>query len=199
VREVLVNTHHLPDAVREFTEGPGRSYGVPVRLMHEETLLGTAGTIRAARDFVEGEDSFFILYADNVSDVDLGRMAAWHDTHGGTMTIGLFQAPHPERCGIAVMEEDGRVTAFEEKPARPRSSWANAGIYVARPALLEHLDVIAQERSGVHGVLDFGYDVLPRLARQGELRGYPVREYLLDIGTPDGYAAALGPTAEGRD
>ena len=61
VDEVLVNTHHLPEAVRAFTDGPGRAHGVSVRLHHEERLLGSAGTVRATRDFVRGEESFLII------------------------------------------------------------------------------------------------------------------------------------------
>jgi mannose-1-phosphate guanylyltransferase len=190
VGEVLVNTHHLAGLVSRWVEGPGRKYGLHVELFHEERLLGSAGTVRAARDFAAGEESFFIIYADNVSEVDLGRMSLWHGRHRGVMTVGLFRAPRPERCGVAKLDGEGRVTRFEEKPARPASPWASAGIYVARPALFDRLEETREDGRRAGATLDFGYDVLPRLALRGDLHGYRIEEFLMDIGTPESYAAA---------
>lgn len=209
IEEVLVNTHHLADAVRCYVEGPALEHGVRIHLFHEPALLGSAGTVRAARDFVAGEESFFVIYADNLSGVDLGRMAAWHADHAGTMTVGLFRAPRPDRCGVAVLDSAGRVVAFEEKPATPRSPWASAGLYVARARLFEFLDDAwaAAEKcaAGTRGtrpagtLLDFGFDILPRLALAGELHGYLLRGFLIDVGTPGSYAAAQEHLArEGR-
>lgn len=200
IEEVLLNTHHLAEEVRRYAEGPARDYGVGIRLFHETTLLGSAGTVRAARDFVVGEESFFIIYADNLTDADLGGMAAWHAAHDATMTVGLFRAPRPDRCGVAVLDGAGRVIAFEEKPARPRSPWASAGLYVARTGLFEFLDeawaATGEDPSRMHGtrpagtLFDFAFDILPRLALAGELHGYLLQERLIDVGTPESYAAA---------
>lgn len=57
VTEVLLNTHHLADRVGEFvaTHTPR---GLRVTLFHEPVLLGSAGTVKANRDFVAGEASF---------------------------------------------------------------------------------------------------------------------------------------------
>ncbi len=198
VDEVLVNTHHIPEAVQAFVEGPGRAHGVRVRLHHEESLLGSAGTVRATRDFVDSEESFFIIYADNVSDVDLARMHQWHTRHDGLVTVGLFRTPFPERCGVAVLDEQGGLVGFEEKPLRPASPWASAGIFVARPPLLERLDEIAGEHCAAAGALDFGYHVLPRLVARGEAKGYRIEEYLMDVGTPEGYVEACRHVSQGR-
>jgi mannose-1-phosphate guanylyltransferase len=190
IAEVLINTHHLATEVRRYVDGPGRSYAVNVRLFHEQKLLGSAGTVRAARDFVRGEESFFIIYADNVSEVDLRRMAAWHAAHSAIISVALFRSPQPERCGVAVIDDAGRVREFVEKPARPPSPWASAGIYIARAALFDRLDEAWDSLAPGHRMLDFGYDILPQLAGSGEIRGYQVEDLLMDIGTPESYAAA---------
>ena len=72
---------------------------------------------------------------------------------------------------------DGRIVAFEEKPKRPRSDLANAGIYLARASLLRELPEVNEDR-----LLDFGCDVLPRLV--GRMHGHVIDGFLLDIGTP---------------
>jgi mannose-1-phosphate guanylyltransferase len=69
ITDVLINVHHLPQVVLEFVKqyrGP-----VNIRTFHEEKLLGSAGTIRENRDFVEGEESFWVFYADNLTSADL--------------------------------------------------------------------------------------------------------------------------------
>jgi len=204
VREVLVNTHHLAEEVWRYVAGPGSAHGMAISLFHEEKLLGSAGTLRAARHFAAGEESFFVIYADNLSEVDLGRMARWHASHDAVLTVGLFRAPEPERCGIAMLDEAGRIVEFVEKPSVPRSPWAGAGIYVARETLFDRLDEAWELRPAGQRVLDFGFDILPGLAARGEAQGYMIEEFLMDIGTPESYALANrrfseGPAARGKD
>jgi len=179
VREVLVNAHHHAHQVAAHVAGrAGRPPVVHVRF--EPTLLGSAGTIREHRWFVEAEDQFLICYADNLTDVNLRRMVTAHEASGAWFTMGLFQTERPWECGIAEVSASGRVVAFEEKPARPRSNLANAGIYVASPLLFAYMDS--------RRPLDLGYHVLPRLV--GHMYGYVIGEYLLDIGTPENLARA---------
>src|SRR5438552_6352658 len=78
VTEVLINLHHLPDAVRRFL---ARSpHGPPVRTVHEPVLLGSAGTLWANRDWVSGEEEFLIACADNLTNADLGSLMRAHRT-----------------------------------------------------------------------------------------------------------------------
>ncbi len=68
VDEVLVNTHHLADRVAaHVTQRVG---GPPVRLLHEETLRGSAGTLRAARRLLARDPWFLAVNADNLTDYD---------------------------------------------------------------------------------------------------------------------------------
>lgn len=178
VTHVLVNLHHLPHLVRETLTPWSQQFTIAT--FYEETLLGTAGTVLANRWFVEGEQDFFICYADNLTDVDLGKLLAFHRARRSPLTIGLFRTDTPRECGIALLNDQGLVIDFVEKPDRPSSTLANAGIYVATQALFE---VIPSGRPA-----DFGYDVLSRLV--GRMYGYPLEGYLLDIGTPERYLSA---------
>ena len=76
VDEVLVNTHHLAERVEAHV---AQRQDVPVvRLSHEPTLLGSAGTLMANKDFVAGEPMFLVINADNLTDFDLGRLVEAH-------------------------------------------------------------------------------------------------------------------------
>ena len=178
VDEVTLNLHHLAEVVRDHVAG--RSGPPRVRTVLEPELLGSAGTLLANRDWVAGESSFLVCYADNLTDFDLGLLVEAHRTSGLPATIGVFRAPDPRACGIVETGPDGVVTAFEEKPAEPRSDTANAGIYAFSPSVLDLVEGPAPR--------DIGYHLLPHLV--GRAGTVVVDGYLLDIGTPAAYERA---------
>ena len=181
VRGVLVNTHYLADQVSGFLETWPTS--MEVVTAYEPRLLGSAGTVRANRAFVAGEDRFFVIYADNLSNVDLSAMARFDADRPELLTIGVVPTDRPREKGTVVIDPDGRIVAFDEKVERPRSNIMNAGVYVASRQVFDELP-----EPGPSGVLDFGFDVLPRLVPR--LAAYHIGEFLEDIGTPEAYARA---------
>lgn len=172
ITDVLVNVSHHVDQVRTFLRA--RPRGPRVELVVEPAPMGTAGTVVANRSFIQGARDFWILYADNLTDLAMAPMLRAHREHGGLLTMGLFRAPEPSAAGIVSLAADGRVIGFEEKPAHPQSNLANAGVYVATPELLECVPHRDQ--------LDFGLDVFPALV--GRLYGYVIDDFLMDVGTP---------------
>jgi len=180
IRDVLLNVSHHSDRVREHL---GRRHGGPlVRLVVETEPRGTAGTVADNRSFVDGEESFWIIYADNLTNLALTDMLATHRSHDGLMTIGVFHAPVPSAAGIVEVDGGGRVVSFEEKPPHPRGDLANAGLYIARAGLLAEIPAARE------GILDFGFDILPRLA--GRIHAHVIEGFYMDIGTPAALAAA---------
>lgn len=181
ISEVLVNTHYLPEPVREFIAQQNRAHdGLTAYEYYEPELLGSGGTIRANRDFVAGEESFLICYADNLTNADLSAFERFHCTHDGVLSMALFHTNLPHQCGIAALDQTARITEFEEKPTHPKSDLANAGMYLARQAVF---DLLPEKP-----VLDFGKDVLPRLI--GHMFGWQTEGYLIDIGTMENYERA---------
>jgi mannose-1-phosphate guanylyltransferase len=192
-REVLINVHHLPEAVRAFVSTVS---GPRVTLFEEPVLLGSAGTVRANAGWVADGRPFLVAYADNLTNADLTALMAVHKRHRPLLTMGLFRTTEPGRCGIAGIEgeaSDAVIASFEEKPVHPRSNLANAGIYVADARVMDHIPATVPA--------DFGHDVLPRLV--GRMRGHLLEGRIIDIGTPTAYAQAqidvhtLGPDASG--
>ncbi|MGH9432952.1 MAG: nucleotidyltransferase family protein [Terriglobia bacterium] len=179
IEEVLINTHYRAEQVEDWAAA--HRSPVKIRLAHEPQLLGSAGTVAAHRDFVAGAGAFFVFYADNLVRADLKALKESHHCRQGVITLGLFRASCPRECGIVSLDEEGRVTAFEEKPANPASDMANAGIFVARQELFEYLPA-------GHRFADFGKDVLPRLV--GKMYGHLLAGYLIDIGTLENYQRA---------
>ncbi len=181
VTQLLLNVSHHEDLVRRALAGWS---GPPeVNLTVESEPRGTAGTVRLNRSFVEGEESFWIFYADNLTRLSLSAMLARHRSHDGILTMGLFRTASPNDSGIVEMDDRGRITSFEEKPRHPRSDLAHGGVCLARAALLDELPLLKQQ-----GVLDFGLHVFPGLV--GRMYGHVIEEFHQDIGTPARLAAA---------
>jgi NDP-sugar pyrophosphorylase family protein len=164
---------NICEKVRLYIDRVNRNGLFRVRESHEPTLLGSAGTVSANRDWADEADLVLIVYADNLSDVRLGELVHFHINHADSMTMMLFHSPRPGECGIAELDGQGRVIDFVEKPTRPSSDLANAGIYVLDAATFRE---IADMRA-----FDLGFDVLPKF--MGRMRGWPWRGYHLDVGS----------------
>jgi len=180
VDEVLINLHSHAEAVRQFIDE--NKNGLKVHLFEEDILLGSAGTLLANKHWVRNEAAFWVFYADVLTTADMNSMLDFHRRRGQIATIGVYEVPDPTRCGIVQIDEEGIVRKFVEKPAAPFSHLAFSGIMIATPLLLDSIP----EQCPV----DLGFHVLPRLI--GRMAAYPIREFLIDIGTLETYRIAQG-------
>ncbi len=190
VDRVLINTHHFAEQVQQVAERLTEKKAIEITAVYEPELLGSGGTILENRGFIDAGEDFLIAYADNLTDIDLSAMVAFHrnqKTAGKLLTMGLFRTLQPKACGIATLDASRTVIGFEEKPENPESNLANAGIYVATYNILEACQKIRQRVS--EKIFDFGFHVLPRLV--GKMGGYEINAYLTDIGTVEAYERAL--------
>jgi mannose-1-phosphate guanylyltransferase len=171
IEEVLINLHHLSEQVISFIE----SYQTKIKFhfFYENKLLGSAGTLRENKEFVRNENSFFILYADNLTNYDLNLFSKFHEKKNQPLSMALFKTDNPKICGIAALDENNIVTSFEEKPEFPKSNLANAGLYVAKPEIIDLIPNLE--------ITDIGFNLLPQLV--GKMAGWESDDFLMDIGT----------------
>ncbi len=143
VGEVRINLHYLPEMIPAEV-GDGSSLGLSVTYSYEESLLGSAGTVRAAREWIAGED-VTVVYGDVLCDEDLGPMVAQHRRLGSDGTLLLHR-----RAGsnsVVEMDEGRRIVSFLERPeptAEPgggsgREVWVNSGVQVLSPRLVDRI------------------------------------------------------------
>jgi mannose-1-phosphate guanylyltransferase len=174
VKEAAVNAHAHADQVIAWARQQG-SAPIRWRAVEEPRLLGSAGTLRVLLPWLEEAPDFVVVYADGLSDVDLGALVRTHRSGGHEFTMALFDAPNPRACGIAELDASGRIVSFVEKPAEPRSSLANAGLYVVSRGVVGPL--LGPD------AFDIGHELLPRLVAR--MHGVRVAGYYRDIGTPE--------------
>ena len=178
VDEVTVNLHHLPDVVRRHIAA--RTGPPAVRMVFEPELLGSAGTLTANREWVDGDEPFLACNADNLTDFDLRSLVRAHREHDAIATLTVFHSERPGAGGVVDLDAVGLVTGFAEKPAHPVSDLTNAGMYAFHPKVLDEI--------GSAPPKDIGFDLLPRLV--GRARTVLVEGYFRDIGTADAYRRA---------
>lgn len=178
VDEVLVNLHYLPEIVRDHLAA--RTSGPTIHTFWEPQLLGSAGTLAANRPWVEDEERFLVCYADNLTDFDLRSLLDFHERRVAMATLAVFRSERPSDCGIVELDERGQVVGFTEKPPRPVSDLANAGMYVFHPSVLDEIEGSPPQ--------DIGYDLIPKLV--GRAYAMLVDGYLRDIGHPGAYHRA---------
>ena len=177
----LVNTHYLSGIVESFVETS--RYENEVSLVHEPTLLGTAGTLIANAEFFGGEDGM-LVHADNYCLADLRAFVDAHHKRPPSclMTMMTFRTDDPSSCGIVEISRDGVVVGFHEKVAQPPGNLANGAVYILSADLLK---LINRE---IHCATDFSTEVLHRLV--GRIYAHETSEVFVDIGSPDAYSHA---------
>jgi len=179
IAEVLINLHAHADAILTFLQGSEQG-NVRVHLVEEKQLLGSAGTLRANRDWVQGEDLFWVFYADVLHCADLHPMLRLHRERRPAATLGVYAVPDPSRCGIVTTNSQGIIEDFVEKPAHPTSNLAFSVLMIGTRAVLDAIP------DGVP--VDIGFHVLPKLC--GQMLAFPIRDYLIDVGTLENYEQA---------
>ncbi|HKB91674.1 MAG TPA: nucleotidyltransferase family protein [Opitutaceae bacterium] len=174
VSEVLVNTHYLAPLVAEFLQRC--SWSDRVSVVHEERLLGTAGTILANRSFFRDE-RFLVAHADNLTRFDVRTFALRHASRPlhAEMTMMLFKVDNPSSCGIVELDHLGVVHQFHEKVASPPGNLANAAVYILEPTVVDFLEKFGRAE------IDFSIEVIPNFL--GKIFTFLNTDYHRDIGT----------------
>jgi NDP-sugar pyrophosphorylase family protein len=191
VQEVMINLHHLPQAIIDYV-GNGRLFGVTVTYSHEEALLGTAGAVKKCEDFF-GPDPFFVIYGDNLLDVTLAPLVQRQKQSGASAVLGLFTTENPTACGLVGTDDSGRIERFQEKPAVEDvfTDKANAGVYYLTNRVFDYITP--------SDVCDFGKEVFPAMLKAEEnLQGMLLNGYLQDTGTPESYRQANEDVMKGK-
>jgi NDP-sugar pyrophosphorylase family protein len=193
VTDVAINLCYHPDVLTAFV-GDGSAFGLRVTYSLERTALGTSGALGPLRGYFQGETAFVVVYGDELTDLELAPVLDVHRGARADVTIVVTEIDDPSDAGIVEFARGGLITRFVEKP-RPSevsSRWANGGIYVCGPAVLEY---VPQDEARQ----DFAHEVFPAMLGDGRrLVAFPTREPVIDFGTPERLARArewIGSTA----
>ena len=181
VERVLINTHYLPQPVRDFVAAS--VWHDAIDTVHEDELLGTGGTVVKNRDFSKGE-ALMVAHADNLTRFKPSEFLAAHINRNKSceLTMMTFDTDMPQSCGVVELDAHGVVQAFHEKVTNPPGSRANAAVYIFEPSVLDYIASLRKD------FCDISIEVLPNFI--GRIQTFHNADYHRDIGTLESLALA---------
>lgn len=153
-----------------------------------EWYSGTANAIYQNLKYMESYNPEYVLIlsGDHIYKMDYEAMLDFHKQNNADVTIAAIPVPMEEasRFGIVVTDEEKQITAFEEKPERPRSNLASMGIYIFNWSVLRDSLIAMKDQSNC----DFGKHIIPYCHDGGKrLFAYEFNDYWKDVGTLGSY------------
>ncbi len=191
ITELCVTLQTMPYAVSDYF-GDGAALGVHITYMLESTPLGTAGGVKACRDFI-GDEDFLVVSGDAVLDLDLAPARLLHQSRGAAATLVLHRQASLLEYGLVMTDDGGRVVRFIEKP-----SWGqvfcdtvNTGLYILHPSVLDKVPA--------YQPFDFARDLFPLLLRENApLYGQVCEGYWCDMGDADAFRQCCFDALDGK-
>ena len=153
-----------------------------------EWYKGTANAIYQNIQFIDRYNPEYvaILSGDHIYKMDYAKMLQFHKEKNAACTIAMLEVPWEEasRFGLMFVDDDGRITAFEEKPKNPKSNKASMGVYMFTWEKLRKY--LIEDEADSDSSNDFGKNVIPAMHEAGErLYAYGFDGYWKDVGTID--------------
>jgi glucose-1-phosphate thymidylyltransferase len=185
VRKILIISTPSDTPLIEGYLGDGAHLGLSLSYAVQTAPRGIAEAFVIGRDFV-GSERVCLVLGDNVFYVggQLTEVRARLAAEEGALIFG-YHVRDVERFGVIEFADDDpdRVVSLEEKPARPRSSYAAVGLYAYPPDVA---DMAASIKPSARGELEITC-LNAAYLREGRLRAVRLRRGTtwLDAGTPE--------------
>ncbi len=151
-----------------------------------EWYKGTANAIFQNLSFLDRyrPDNVLILSGDHIYKMNYAKMLHQHVKNKADCTIAVLEVPLEEASRFGIMSTDaaGRITEFQEKPKKPKSTKASMGIYIFRYDVLKKY--LTEDNDDPSSSNDFGKNIIPKLIENGKrLFAYDFQGYWKDVGT----------------
>lgn len=173
VTDVLINMHHLPNALLSFIRNYPSS--IRIELSYEPTILGTGGALQKAAWFLQ-DDHFWMVNADVAAELDPSPMIALHRASKALATLWLHADKGPRTVEMA----DNSIHSFRSKHAGTPGTYTFCGLQLLSPQILSFLP-----KEGFSSII-VGYEKAQKKGHR--ISGTTIPDsYWADIGTPQQY------------
>lgn len=215
--DIILTVSHMGEVIMDYFKD-GSQLGVNIKYYFEKEPLGNAGALFRLRDEIEesGDDSFLLLNADSIFDIDFNRIVEFHKEKNADVTLFTHPNSHPYDSGLIIANDSGQVDKWLAKED-DRPQWyqnrVNAGLHVINVKVVdEYLNSLSDdEKTSVSdagtegdnnaivpvGKVDLDRKLLKPLSGTGRMYVYDSPEYVKDMGTPERYYAVCKDYEDG--
>lgn len=181
VTEMVFIVGHLDEVIRRYMAAAYPD--LPVHYVVQAVQDGTAGAVKLAQPFADGE--LLILFADTLFEADLSPARTLSPEWSAV--IWTKEVEDYWKYGVVVTGPDGAMTRIVEKPEQPVSRLANIGLYYIRDTalLFEGIDHVLASPSGPTGEYYLTDAFQYMVDRGARIRTAPVDSWH-DCGSPEG-------------
>lgn len=160
VRELcLIST---PDDLPRYQRllGDGLQWGISIEYRAQPKPDGIAQAFLIAADFI-GLDNVTLMLGDNIfsGGDDFPRAVSSFD---GGATIFAYHVKDPQRYGVVEFDRNGKAVSIEEKPHKPKSSYAVPGVYIYDNDVVEIARAVKPSARGELEITDVNLEYLRR-------------------------------------
>jgi glucose-1-phosphate cytidylyltransferase len=150
-------TFRMAENRMEVHEKRAEPWNVTLVETGDSTMTG--GRLGRVGKYLKDDEAFCFTYGDGVSDVDIGKLLAYHKSHGRLATV---TAVRPLARYGALIADGDVVSRFEEKPPN-EGGYINGGFFVLSPKVLDYIEGDATVWE--HGPME-------KLAEDGQMMAY---------------------------
>ena len=209
--DIILTVSHLGSIIMDYfgdgsgiSPATGKPFGVHIEYYFEKEPLGNAGALFKIKDKLDSD--FLLLNADAVFDVDFNRFVAFHNQHGGLVTLFTHPNSHPYDSGLIIADKKYSVEQWlakeDDRPKYYRNR-VNAGLHVINSLILDQSGIDADkvgtlDDNGKPIKVDLDRQLLKPLAGTGKMFCYDSPEYVKDMGTPERYYSVCEDYKAGR-
>jgi NDP-sugar pyrophosphorylase family protein len=179
IKKLIMSTGHLAEQI-EKAFGDGERLGVEIEYSREPQPLGTGGAVKLAQKFLKNSADFLVMNGDSFLEINYRELIRFHRAHPAAATIACVCVEDASRYGTVRPDSSGRILEFCEKIGNTSAGLVNAGIYVFKSSVIEHIP---------DGQVSLEKDVFPKLMDLGVYASIQ-KGVFIDIGTPADYFQA---------
>jgi len=199
IERVGILTQYMPYSLTKHL-GYGESWGLVGRSREARILpphtgtrasdwyKGTADAVYRNLSYIDrhNPDILLLLSGDHIYHMDYSDLIQHHIESGAGATLAVMAIPieRASNFGTVMVDADGWVTGFEEKPETPQSNLISMGIYVFNTDTFVRT---LEEVCGLRRETDFGRHVFPFLLKRDRIATYRFDGYWQDVGTIKAY------------
>lgn len=164
IREIGIITGDSHQQVRQVV-GDGSQFDASITYIPQEAPLGLAHALATGREYL-GDARFCMYLGDNFLRRGIEGHAERFAASGAASQILLKKVEDTSALGVAVLNEQGKVTRLVEKPSTPISPYAVVGVYFFGPEIHDIVPTLTPSARGeleitdaIQGLIDAGFDV----------------------------------------